>query len=167
MALRSLRCRNIGDTSSPETYMDEDYDVICWEGVHLKYALFVSIPSISIWGIIAPLFGWRHLRNNQNLLSDDQFKIALGFLYDGYKLRTYFWEFVILYRKIVLIFISVFMATYSVHMQAICVVGVSFYAFMLQIKYEPFMDDDINFVEKASLVSATVTLYFGLYYLSG
>jgi len=36
-------------------------------------------------------------------------KQKFGFLYNGYKKEYFFWEIVIMYRKILIIFISVFL----------------------------------------------------------
>ena len=57
-------------------------------------------------------------------------KSTLGFLYLGYDDHRFYWEFVILYRKISIAFISVFLASISVDVQALavmCVLLMSFY----------------------------------------
>jgi len=41
-----------------------------------------------------------------------------NFLYKGYQRSRYFWEFVILYRKIALVVTLVFLGSYSVAIQA-------------------------------------------------
>ena len=60
-----------------------------------------------------------HIRKNIENLNEIKFKTAFGFLYDGYSKRKYYWEFIILYRKMFMIFISVFMVTLSVNVQVI------------------------------------------------
>ena len=66
-----------------------------------------------------------------------------------------------------MIFISVFMVTIKLEIQAVCVLGVSFLSYLIHIDSRPFIDTDLNQAEKNALISATFTLYAGLYYLSG
>lgn len=40
-------------------------------------------------------------------------KLKYGFLFNGYKLNTYFWEVVILYRKILIVMTTVFLSVVS------------------------------------------------------
>jgi hypothetical protein len=47
------------------------------------------------------------------------------------------------------------------------VLGVGFISYVLQIDNLPFLEDDLNSLETKSLISATFTLYCGIYYLSG
>lgn len=75
-------------------------------------------------------------------------------------------EFVVLYRKIIMIFISVFMVTYGTSIQSLAVLGVSFISFMLQVNGVPFQQADLNNMEKRGLISATITLYCGIYYIT-
>ena len=44
-----------------------------------------------------------------------------GFLYRGYRKDFFFWEIIIMYRKIGLIFIAVFISSYGVIAQALIV----------------------------------------------
>ena len=48
-------------------------------------------------------------------------KEKLGFLFRGYRKKLYYWEIVIMYRKIALIFISVFVVNIGVIAQALVV----------------------------------------------
>ena len=49
------------------------------------------------------------MRNRKHLQRFDT-KTKYGFLYNGYRPSAYYWELVIMYRKIVIIFIQVFLA---------------------------------------------------------
>ena len=93
--------------------MYEDYSMECWIGTHLKWVLLASIPSLAVWGIGAPMLAFLHLKRNFSHLEEEEFKRPYGFLYLGYKKNRYYWEFIILYRKLIMIFISVFMSTFS------------------------------------------------------
>jgi len=58
------------------------------------------------------------------------------------------------------------MVTYGTSIQALSVLGVSFISFILQIRGKPFQEDDLNSMEKKGLVSATITIYCGIYYIT-
>ena len=80
--------------------------------------------------------------------------------------QWYLREFVILYRKVAMVMISVFGVTYGVKVQSLMVLAVSFMSYMMQIYGKPFQDDSLNDMEKRALVNSTITLYCGLYFIS-
>ena len=47
-----------------------------------------------------------------------------GFLFSGYNARTFYWEVVIMYRKILIIAASVFLSTISTEAQVLVVIFV-------------------------------------------
>ena len=47
-----------------------DLEVVCWEGIHLKFVLFLAIPMILIWVIGFPVFGIIFLSMNQRKLDN-------------------------------------------------------------------------------------------------
>ena len=53
------------------------------------------------------------LKNKKNLKNQDV-KMKYGFLYLGYNEKSSYWEFIILYRKLMMAFVSVFLSTISV-----------------------------------------------------
>lgn len=147
--------------------MYEDYEVECWVGTHLKWVFLSSLPSLGLWGLAAPILAFLVLFRNTEKFDQEDFKRSYGFLYLGYSKPKYYWELVILYRKLAMIFISVFMSTFSVYVQAVCVLGVGFISYLAQVNNHPFIEEDLNNIETKSLISATFTLYCGLFYLSG
>eukprot|EP01017_Pseudomicrothorax_dubius_P009638 TRINITY_DN13312_c0_g1_i2.p1 TRINITY_DN13312_c0_g1~~TRINITY_DN13312_c0_g1_i2.p1 ORF type:complete len:613 (+),score=137.48 TRINITY_DN13312_c0_g1_i2:214-2052(+) len=163
----SFRCQNIGDEERPYSYLERDLDVECWKDQHLNYVLTLAVPSLVVWGFGTPVFAWALLWTKKSQLEDPLFRTKLGFLYDGYRIEVFFWEFIILYRKIAMVFIAVFMSSLGLVFQALAIILVAFVAYVLQIHFNPFTDPRLNALEKRSLINATVTLYCGLYYLNG
>lgn len=155
---------------------------LCSRNACVCFVGYVSffIQVFNLIGIGIPLFAYRILKKNQKAFENAEFKTKYGFLYDGYKLEKYYWyqyisfphlifnrEFIILYRKVIMIFISVFMVTYGTQIQALAVLGVSFLSYILHMKGKPFQEDDLNSMEKKALINATITLYCGIYYITG
>lgn len=74
----------------------------------------VAIPSLIVWGLGIP-FAWfiyMHKKKSQIPMIDSREK--WGFLLNGYKREFYFWEMIITYRKILIIFVSVYLTTFGV-----------------------------------------------------
>lgn len=59
------------------------------------------------------------------------------------------------------------MVTYGVQIQALAVLGISFLSYVLHLRGKPFQEDDLNIMEKKALINATITLYCGVYYITG
>ena len=166
-SIYGFRCKNLSNLSNPVYFLDQDYEMQCWESTHLKWVLFLALPSLILWGFGIPMLALFHIRRNLEKFQDFEFKKAFGFLYDGYKLDRYFWEFVILYRKITMVFILVFLVTYSLATQALAILAVCFLSYLIHIKSQPFIDPELNDAEKKSLINSSFTIYIGLYYISG
>ena len=66
-----------------------------------------------------------------------------------------------------LILISVFMSTSDPQVVGAIVIGVSIANYMIQIKANPYLTDTLNEMERRSLVASAITIYCGLFYLSG
>jgi hypothetical protein len=59
------------------------------------------INLILVVGI--PLYGYMQMKANAANLNTVKIKEQLGFLYNGFRDRTYFWEIYIMYRKVLFV----------------------------------------------------------------
>lgn len=69
----------------------------------------IALPFIALWGLGIPAAVFALMRKDKNTLDTPQTKAKFGFLYNGYKRHNYFWEIIIMYRKIFCIMIAVFL----------------------------------------------------------
>ena len=97
--------------------------------MHLKLFLLVTLPSIIIWVICTPIFAALLIKRHKVIIKKgeeeldkmtpaeiqrfNQIFTRYGFLYNGYRLTKYYWEVIIMYRKIGIILVSVFLASVS------------------------------------------------------
>ena len=88
--------------------MKGDLEEVCYEGKHKFWSLGLALPSLIVWGLGIPLFALILLLQNKKKLDSHNVREKYGFLFRGYKLKYFFWEVVVIYRKITLIFIQVF-----------------------------------------------------------
>ena len=103
---------------------------------------------------------------NRNHLNEDYIKSRFGFLISGYKSNLYYWEFVIIYRKISIVFLSVFLSTVGTTVQALAAFLVLVISFYLQSTYNPFTVGKLNRLELMSILTAATTIYCGLLFLT-
>ena len=71
-----------------------------------------------------------------------------------------------MYRKIIIIFISVFLKTFGHITQALIIFILLIVFILLNIKLRPFAIVQLNDMENLSLVTSIVSIYCGIFYLS-
>lgn len=147
-----------------ELWLAADLSLRCWSWEHIKYALMVSLSSIAVWIIGLPLLCLCLIYRTRNTLADPVTQIKFSFLYKGYQPRWYFWEFVILYRKVALVCASVFLSTVSIMVQALSVLAVLLISLFFQLQLQPFATAVFNRLELKSILVSAVTIYSGLFY---
>lgn len=96
-----------------------DLQVVCYEGMHRIMAYFVAAPCLLLWGIGIPAATWVLMNNEKERLTTVAAREKFGFLYNGYKRETFYWEIVTMYRKITCIAVSVFMNRIGLVVQAL------------------------------------------------
>jgi len=148
-------------------YLLQQLDVKCWDYTHVFYIVTCAMPAIILWVLGVPALCLAYLVKNKKNLFSIAIRIRLGFLFNGYRPHAYYWEFVILYRKIAIICCSVFLTTISIPIQALCVLFVLILALYVQDQVQPYTTKDLNSIELKSILCATVTIYCGLFFLTG
>ena len=127
----------------------------------------VAVPGLILWGLFAPGFVLIFILKYRQHLKDKDMLTRFGFLFLGYKSHLYYWEFIIIYRKIVIVLISVFLSTVSNAVQGQAAFLVLVVAFYFHSVYMPFEIEKLNKLEQMSILTAATTIYCGLIYLTG
>jgi hypothetical protein len=159
----TFNCMGIEDG---EYWLLANLEIRCWEGDHLFYALTCALPGIIIWVITTPALSILFLSRRRKDLNDIEQKLKFGFLYHGFKESRFYWEFVILYRKVILIALAVFLTNYSINAQALSVLLTILLYLWLQYYYRPYTLDELNDLEITAILATSGTIYAGLYYLT-
>ena len=103
-------CYNVDGEYRIYTYLK----VLCYTSSYDLFANGVALPGIIVWGLGIPFFALALLSQVRHKLKNIEVKEKFGFLYRGYKNEFYYWESVIMYRKIILIIVQVFISKYGV-----------------------------------------------------
>jgi hypothetical protein len=139
----------------------------CWDYEHVKYILLIALPCCVVWIFGLPLLCLGLLYRSRERLTAESIQIKYSFLYKGYRPELYYWEFVILYRKVILVCTAVFLTTVSTLVQALSVLAVLLVCLFLQIVVKPFRTPAFNKLEIKSILVSLVTIYVGLYFEVG
>jgi hypothetical protein len=160
---KSFSCMEI---DPGESWLLEDLSLQCWEGDHSLYSIAVGLPGLIVWGMGIPAAALGLLIRRRYRLRSMEVKTKFGFLYIGYTNANFYWEFVILYRKIAIAFASVFLSSVSVSVQALVVMLIILVAFNLQVRFMPYENTELNQMEIKAILVAGVTIYSGLFFLT-
>jgi hypothetical protein len=154
------------EINSGEFWLKENLDIRCFDSKHNSFALAVILPVLVVWGILVPVLVLLYLVHNRTELSEINTKLRFGFLYNGFKKSKFYWEFVIMLRKIIIICIVVFIGNQSIPIQALTLVLLLLNFLALQYLTRPYASDELNQMELRSILVASVTIFCGLYYLT-
>eukprot|EP01016_Furgasonia_blochmanni_P054003 TRINITY_DN8835_c0_g1_i3.p1 TRINITY_DN8835_c0_g1~~TRINITY_DN8835_c0_g1_i3.p1 ORF type:complete len:420 (-),score=9.49 TRINITY_DN8835_c0_g1_i3:167-1426(-) len=160
-------CSNIGTKANPMFHLKSLYDISC-NSFDYKWMIWVLVlPAGLLYSFIIPLTIIFFIQRAHQISElDDSFTIMrFGFLYLGYKPDLYFWEMLITMRKFIMILFIVFLARYSFQLQILSVLIVMQVAFALKISWKPYVDDELNQLERLSLISSLVMSISGLYFV--
>lgn len=148
-----------------EYWVKNYMDIECWGKEHYNFTVFIVLPGLIIWGFMMPIFSLYFLSRNRKELFNLDIKVKYGFMYSGYGLKTYYWEFVIMFRKVILIMIFTFFSRFRTIIQGLLSLVVLVLLFYFQTYFRPFINDKLNRLEEQSILSSCVMVYMGLFYM--
>lgn len=149
----------------PEEYwLAENTDLACWESHHIRYILTTMLPGLLVWSFGLPTLSFILMIRSRNSLSDPLTCLKFSFLYKGYTHKFFYWEYVILYRKVALVSTVVFFSPFSKIAQAISVLAVLLLFLFLQVCVMPYCHPSYNRLETRSILVSLLTIYCGLYF---
>lgn len=90
--------------------------------------------------------------------------MKMGFLYLGYKPRLYFWEFIIMYRKIITLAVTMLPDSQKLA-KGVIVLFITTVSLAYHINERPFIVNKLNEIEYSAILVSAVTIYVGLFYL--
>ena len=88
-------------------------------------------------------------------------RMMFGFLMAGYTKQCWYWEAVVMMRKSVMVFISVYVRSTMSTYAAMWTVSI---CCLLQARFEPYVHQNLNRLEQGSLLAIAVTLNLSLLY---
>ena len=149
-----------------EWWLRESLGLRCWDAMHSRIAFGAALPSILLWGLGIPISAAILLKRKRRKLRNPIVKAQFGFLYLGFGEKTYYWEFLVLGRKVGLVAVNVFLSSTAPAVQGLLVFSLLSVALGLQLKYAPYFTAELNSLEVRYILVAEITIYCGLFFLS-
>ena len=134
-------CQNIDKLRS---FLKANYAVECWSNRYMQYYFMVVIPSIVVWNIGLPALILAIMIKRRKCLRQDNNRVIFGFIFNGYRRERFYWEFIIMYRKILMISIVVFFNSFSLTVQALSIFLVLNFSTFLHYRLRPYFNDILN-----------------------
>ena len=129
----------------------------------LEHQVMMGVCGIYLFlfSLVVPLVGLYLMYQVRHLQAERRVATMAGFLMDGYRVEVaWFWEFVILTRKLIILGISLFIA--EPFMQSFIAIIVIIIALSIQLFFHPFELVALNVLEIASLASLLATQLGGV-----
>ena len=162
-AFSLFECRAI---DPGEYWLVRNLNVKCWESAHSSVALSLALPCLVVWVLLLPAVTLVYLCTHRSKLDALESKFKFGFLVNGYSRSAFYWEFVILYRKVAVVCFSVFLSTKATDIQAHSLLVVLLVAYLLHRSVQPYTTKQLNQLESRGILVSTVTIYSGMYFIS-
>eukprot|EP00495_Collosphaeridae_sp_1-RS-2012_P006867 TRINITY_DN651_c0_g1_i2.p1 TRINITY_DN651_c0_g1~~TRINITY_DN651_c0_g1_i2.p1 ORF type:complete len:376 (+),score=48.58 TRINITY_DN651_c0_g1_i2:1069-2196(+) len=160
-----LYCKPLG-LCEDDSFLVADMSVRCWTSSHTKWVLGLAMPMLLVYIIGGPIIVFYCLYSNRKELHkpfDQVNKSVLNryhFLFKGYEPQFYYWELVVLARKVFMVAIAVFanddFKTQSLLATLLCVLAVVLHGVAC-----PFESDTIDGLELLSLFGSFCTYFLG------
>jgi len=127
-------------------------------------ASLLAFPTLVVWALVYPGLMVYVLRKYKKQLDSPEVQGKYGFIYRGYRYEKFFWEFVILARKILMVATLVFLANATSGLQVIVVNIILQAALYDHLKNAPFQAKEVNDLEEKSLLCLVILGITGLFY---
>ena len=147
----------------PGEYWVVGLNLRCWQSSHYTYAFGLALPCLLLWGVAVPAVIFLFLTRQR---TSADYSIRYGFLTTGYRTDRFYWEYVVIYRKLLIIVFIVFFSQVSLFLQVLSTLGVLLGSIIFQDLLRPYSLPALNSFELRSLLVAAFTLYSGLFFYS-
>ena len=153
-----ISCREI---DNGKFYLVSFLNEECGTSQNNLWRNFLFYPAFFFYAIALPLMPFCYIIfYRKNLYVLDRFK-KVGFLFNGYMKKKFYWEFVFFYRKIVVIIIINYF-TMNNPTKALLILMILLISLWLQALENPYISDDLNSIDFKATFVAFLTIFGGL-----
>lgn len=160
--IQIFKCKTIDG----KNYILNSLNTSCDDSEYFDWRNNFYLPNLLFWIIIFPFSCLVAMIYNSKKLDHPQMKLFFGFFYLGYRPELYFWDFLVIYKKILTIFITLLPDEMIFSKCYILLVLNAEAAYLQKVKI-PFKDRGLSNIEFKSNIAALFTILFGLFYIFG
>ena len=171
VCLETFSCRNIGYGDLREYRLIKDYSVQCFNENHRGWAYGLVVPFFVLFGLGFPISILYTLiqKKKKKKLNRPELMLRYGYFYLSYEREYFYWDFVILIRKILLTSVNIFLlGLYTgVFSYIVTIMLMILLVFLyVQIECQPYLKKElksVNNLEKYSLISLSGTMFLAIF----
>ena len=160
--LEQFRCVEIDGIDR----LHADYEINCWTASHSTWSYLIALPTLIVWGLFAPFLCFAIMSKLYRDKSLNHFRTHMGWLTNGLKDKYYYWEILIIYRKITLLLISAFGGSLGKATQGLIFFIIILVELLATIRFRPYSRQTFANLECVSLMVTLLTVYFGIFFVS-
>ena len=141
----------------------------CYEGRHFVWALAIGMPQLLLHVVGLPSAGLYMLYRNRHKLSNPVVRARYGLFLGGYKPSRYYWEIVVIVRKVSVVALSIFGTAIRIEIQALMALLLVCGCGVAQLIGNPFQVNEENkrnryliSLELGSLLVIWLTMWGGV-----
>ncbi|KAL4440783.1 hypothetical protein ABPG74_013764 [Tetrahymena malaccensis] len=153
-----MSCRSIDN----KLYIQSDISYECYTDIHKKYIAIVCLPGLILWAFIIPLVILRSLIKNRQNLDNATIRLKYGFLYQDYKNKHFYWEFVRIYTKMIVVAVLSFYGDPYTNKLVIILCLFLIYQVAL-IKFQPYQMKYFQQLDKTSMIVFVILLIMNIF----
>jgi len=121
---------------------------------------------ILVWVLGAPMLGFMILTCNRNKLDNPKFFSLYRMIYQGLKPHLYYWEFVNILRKTLLVATNVFFNTFDDIFKTIFSLFFLVAFFRIKEKIQPYKNPLLNHIEGKEHLTSILTFFGALFFVN-
>ena len=156
--MKILTCREIDGTY----YILNNYNYECRNEENTWYIFAISLPSLFVWGVMYQILNLSRILRYRKALDAENVRTRIGFLYNFYRKKYYYWEFVEIYKKYIIIFIITYWQV-NPEIKSLIVLFLIYLLCVLLNRFKPFITQEINNLSFFAHMVVIATLIFGLF----
>ncbi|EAR83974.2 transmembrane protein, putative (macronuclear) [Tetrahymena thermophila SB210] len=138
----SLTCRQIGS----KKYNPNDLTQLC-DQTNIKTFIYpYSLIILFLWSFIPLVFLFMLIKKRKRL-NECSTKYNLGYFYGELKERYYYWEFVRIYKKILIVYIHILLSNTFINSSTILIIFIFVFYLKFVFQIKPFIQLRITYIE--------------------
>ncbi|KAL4445551.1 hypothetical protein ABPG74_004625 [Tetrahymena malaccensis] len=138
-----ISCRTVGSEKYVQIYLTRQ----CYDSDHILYSISLGLPLIIIWIFVIPISILFYMRSQKSKLDSFQNLYRFGSITQEYKKKTYYWEIVRVYLRVIISFFISFFLSNSMFKGITVLITILIYWIMLN-KYQPYIQKSLNKADK-------------------
>ncbi|CDW84170.1 UNKNOWN [Stylonychia lemnae] len=149
-----------------EYWLEQDLQVRCWTQNHFLWALSIGIPALLIWVIVLPIFLLHYIHSKRKELKAPLYSYKFKMIKQGLRNRYYYWEFVNILRKTILVVANVFMQSYRNIFKSLFNILILSFFLQLHLRLKPYKNPLINALEYREYLCSLVIFFGSLFFVN-